>query len=236
MADLDGISYNDVILVDPHGREPVVSLLFESRLQVELGVVGRPIAALIIKNARPLARNLAGHLHGHSRKGSEKLKPRNLRELASKYTYFAWGVHMAPSKMQRDVPDASYRSTAILRKWKRNIKAMLSGPADRATIEFYENEQDAFDGVAYDLSWSGKARLDRLERRAYKEVGVEIELDDGQLVQAFTYVPLPKATEGTRLADGSWIDLVVEGARERKMWNLVDELRDAGYPIGPNRI
>ena len=236
MADLDEISYNDVILIDPHGREPVVSLLFESREQVELGVVGRPIAALIIKNARPLARNLAGHLYDHSKKGLEKLNSRNLRELASKHTYFAWGVHMAPSKIQRDVPDANYRGTAILRKWKRNIKAMLSGPADKATIKFTENEQDAFDGVAYDLSWSGKARLDRLERRAYREVNVTIELDDGQLVPAFTYVPLPKATEETRLADGSWIDLVVEGARERKMWDLVDELRDAGAPIGPNRI
>jgi hypothetical protein len=236
MADLDGISYNDVILIDPHGREPVVSLLFESREQVELGVVGRPIAALIIKNARPFARNLAGHFYDHRRKGLEKLNSRNLRELASKYTYFAWGVHMAPSKIQRDVPDASFRGTAILRKWKRNIKAMLSGPADRATIKFTDNEQDAFDGVAYDLSWPGKARLDRLERRAYKEVDVTIKLDDGQLVPAFTYVPLPEATEGTRLADGSWIDLVVEGARERKMWDLVDELRDAGYPIGPNRI
>src|SRR5689334_17625038 len=142
---------------------------------------------------------------------------------------------MAPSKIQRDVPDAVYRGTAILREWRRNIKAMVSGPADRRTIHQTGRPQDSFDGVAYELSWAGKARMDRLERRAYEEVPVEIELENGKL-QAFTYIPLPKATEADSLAQGSWIDLVVEGARERKMYGLLAELRDAGAPIDTNAL
>ena len=236
LVDLDGISYSDVILVDPRGRNPVISFLFESREPGELGDFGLPVAALIIKNTRPLARSLAGNLLYHRNKGLEPLNSRNVGDLASKHIYFAWGVHMAPSKMQRDVPDAVYRGTAILYGWRRNIRAMVSGPADRRTIHRTGKSQDSFDGVAYELSWPGKARMDRLERRAYEEVPVEIELDNGRLLQAFTYIPLPKATEADSLAQGSWIDLVVEGARERKMYGLLAELRDAGAPIDGNTL
>ena len=235
LVDLDEVSDIDVILIDPRGRDPVVSVLFESREEVELGFVGSPIAALLIKNARPLARNLAARLRNHSNRGLEKITSRSVLELATTKTYFAWGVHIYSGKMLRDVPGASYRGTAILRGWSRNIEAMLSGPAYEATI-VPGDEQDAFDGVAYELSWAGKARLDRLEKRAYKEEKVAIELDDGRQLPAFTYVPLPKATEAKRLESGSWMDLVVEGARERKMYGLLAQLRDAGAPIDINRL
>ncbi len=207
LADLDEVSDIDVILIDPRDRDPVVSFLFESREEAEFGFVGRPIAALLIKNARPLARNLSAHLRNHSRRGLEKITSRSVLELATTQTYFAWGVHMYSGKMLRDVPGASFRGTAVLHGWRRNITAMLSGPAYEATIE-PGSEQDAFDGVAYELSWSGKARLDRLEKRAYKEEKVTIELDDGRQLPAFTYVPLPKSARGKRPASGSWMDLV----------------------------
>jgi len=235
LADLDEVSDIDVLLIDPRGRDPVVSFLFESREVVALGSVGSPIAALLIKNARPLARSLAAHLRNRSNGGLEKITSRSVLELAATKTYFAWGVHMYSGKMLRDVPGASFRGTAILHGWRRNIVAMLSGPAYEATIE-RGSEDDAFDGVAYELSWSGKAKLDRLEKRAYKEEEVTIELDDGQQLDAFTYVPLPKATEAERLASGSWMDLVVEGASERKMYGLLAQLRDAGAPIDLNRL
>jgi hypothetical protein len=235
LVDLDEISDIGVIVIDPRGYDPVVSFLFESRDEVEFGFVGSPIAALLIKNARPLARNLAAHLNSYRNRGLEKITSRSVLKLATTETYFAWGVHMYSGKMLRDVPGASFRGTAILRGWRRSIKAMLSGPAFEATIE-PGDEQDAFDGVAYELSWSGKARLDRLEKRAYKEEKVPIELDDGRQLSAFTYVPLPKPTETKRLASGSWMDLVVEGARERKMYGLLAQLRDAGAPIDINRV
>jgi gamma-glutamylcyclotransferase (GGCT)/AIG2-like uncharacterized protein YtfP len=234
LADLDEVSDIDVILIDPRGRDPVVSFIFESREEVELGFVGSAISALLIKNARSLAKNLATHFRNHSNRGLEKITSRSVLELATTKMYFAWGVHMYSGKMLRDVPGASYRGTAILRGWHRNIEAMLAGPAYEATIE--PDEQDAFDGVAYELSWSGKARLDRLEKRAYREEEVNIELDDGRRLSAFTYIPLPKPTKSKRLESGSWMDLVVEGARERKMYGLLAQLRDAGAPIDINRL
>jgi hypothetical protein len=227
-ADLDGVSYNDVILIDPHGRDPIVSFLFETRERRRPGV-GRPVLALFIMNSSKLAGNLADQLFDRAN-DLTKLDSQVVRDLAAKYTYFAWGVHMANSKMQRDVPDARHVGKAILRRWRRDIKGMLSGPADRATIKFTDNEEDAFDGVAYELSWWGKARIDRLELRAYEQVTVDIE-HNGRTRTAFTYIPLPAANEKDTLSVGSWIALVVEGARENQMNGLLAELRDGGAPI-----
>jgi hypothetical protein len=229
MADLDGISYNDLLLIDPRGRDPIVGFLFETKEPGPLGPVGRPIVALFIINARTLARNLADQLINHAEE-LLKLSPQAVRDLAAKYIYFAWGVHMASRKMRRDVPDARSLGKAVLHEWQRHIEGMLSGPADRATIERTGNPEDAFDGVAYELSWWGKARIDRLERRAYEEVSVDIELN-GQVCRAFSYVPLPAVTQKTELARGSWIDLVVEGALENEMTSLLTELRGGGIRI-----
>ena len=230
-ADLDGTFYNDVILVDPHGNDPVVSFLFEKRKLRKRRLVDEPVAALVITNAPTLAINLAEHLDKRS-KEILQLDSQDVRDLASKYTYFAWGVHMALSKMQSDVPEAHKLGKAILYGWQRHIIGMLSGPADRVTIEHTGNKQDAFDGIAYELSWLGKARMDRLEQRAYEEKAVTIE-HKGQLSPAFTYVPLPKATETSQLERGSWIYLVVQGATENHMTGLLNELRDGGAPIDP---
>ena len=144
LADLDGISYNDVILIDPGGRDPVVSVLFETKGRRGLRPVGRPLLALFVLNARILASNLADQL-GERANDVLKLNSEVVRDLAAKYTYFAWGVHMAKSKIQRDVPDALPLGKAILHKWKRDIQGMLSGPANRATIQHTGNSQDAFE-------------------------------------------------------------------------------------------
>ena len=237
-ADLDGVSYNDVILIDPRGHNPVVSFIFESREPGLLGPVGRPIVALFIMNARTLASNLSDQLINHAGELLELNDPQAVRDLASKYVYFAWGVHMASRKMRDDVPDARPLGMAILRGWKRHIEGMLSGPADRATIEKTKEIEDAFDGVAYQLSWWGKARIDRLEKRAYGVELVDIELK-GKIRKAFTYVPLPAVTEVTnknKLAPGSWIALVVEGALENKMTRLLAELQDGGVQIDAKKL
>jgi hypothetical protein len=231
MADLDGTSYNDVILIDPRGNAPVVSFIFETR---EPGPIGKPIVALFLINERKLAANLTEQLGKHA-EGLVQLYPETVRALASKYVYFAWGVHMATGKLLRSVPDALPLGKAILYEWQRHIKGMLSGPADRATIEYTGKREDAFDGVAYELSWWGKARIDRLERRAYGAVDVEIKLH-GKVYQAFTYVPLPAVTEKTELARGSWIHLVVEGAQENEMTGLLTELRDCGVRIDDGKL
>jgi hypothetical protein len=229
LADLDGAAYNEVILIDPRGRSPVVVFLFETRGRGLLGPVGRPVFAIFIMNERALASSLADQLVDRAN-DVLKLDSQVVRDLGAKYTYFAWGVHMAKSKIQRDVPDALPLGKAILREWRRDIQGMLSGPADRATIQHTGDRRDKFDGVAYELSWWGKARIDRTELRAYEEVAVTIELN-GRARPAFTYVPLPAATEKDHLAVGSWIALVVEGARENKMTDLLTELRDGGAPI-----
>jgi hypothetical protein len=232
-VDLDGTSFNDITLIDPRGHDPIAILLFETSEPESLGPVGRPVIALIITNARSLATSLADQLIKHA-KDLPKLNPEGVRDLAKVYTYFAWGVHIATRKMLRDVPDARPLGMALLRGWRRDTRAMLTGPANRATIVRTGDSLDAFDGVAYELSWWGKARLGRLERRAYEETPVDIEFH-GQARPAFTLVPLPPAKPSARFVRGSWIDTVVEGAQENDLTILLDELRDAGVPLNIDR-
>ncbi|HZN18193.1 MAG TPA: gamma-glutamylcyclotransferase family protein [Micromonosporaceae bacterium] len=231
-ADFESVQLNDVSLIDPYSHDPIINFLFETRLPGPLGTTSRPVMSLFIENARTLANTLAQQLVKRANE-LPGLTPQDVRDLARTYTYFSWGVHMASHKMLRDVSDARPLGPAVLRGWQRDIRSLLAGPA-RATIQYTGNAQHAFDGVAYELSWWGKARLDRLERRSFEEVAVVIDLD-GRPRPAFTYVRLPPATAQNDLTPGSWIDLVVEGAVENEMTALLAELRAAGAPIDAPR-
>jgi hypothetical protein len=228
-AFIDNTSLNDISVIDPHGHNPVVSLIFEAVEKVYLGWAGRPVAAIVISDDRHIARTLSGQLDKMV-SNLPALTADSVSDLGRTYIYLGWGVHMAPRKMLSDVPDAELLGVAQLRRWNRDIKAIVSGPADRRSIRRTGNRADSFDGVAYELSWWGKARLDSLERRAYGEVPVEINLH-GENVEAFTYVPLPKVTEDSRLSPDSWIYYVVEGAIENRMDSLLAELRSAGVRV-----
>lgn len=228
-SDLDEISYYDVILIDPHSHHPVTIYLYETRERRSLRPVTRPVSALFVMNAQALAANLADHFIDHIDELLQlraELEPGEIRGLASTCTYFAWGVHMALSEIRRDVPDARSMGKAILYGWQQNIDAMISGPADSRSVEFTGERQDFFGGVAYELSWRGKAKMDRREQRAYQEFPVEIE-HKGKMRPAFIYVPLPKASEITGRARRRWLDLVEEGARENKMTDFLIRLREA---------
>jgi hypothetical protein len=228
VVSLNAISLNDICLIDPHGHHPVVNFLFEAKQDERLGQVGRPVTAMFLMSASNLAQNLAAELDEQVKKLTE-LTPDGVRDLSRVYLYFGWGVHMYSQKMLRDVPGAYPLGTARLRGWQRNIVGILSGPADRATIKNTGNDNDSFAGVAYELSWWGKARLDRLERRAYSEVSVRVQVN-GTIREAFTYVPLPRAT-ARNFSPGSWIDDVIEGAIENNITDLLTELGNAGLPI-----
>lgn len=231
VADLDNFGYIDVTLIDPRGRRPVVNFLYERRRPAKVGMVSRGELGLIATgaSARAIAASQLDLIEARLPQCLE-LRSKSVLDLARTYTYFGWGVHMAPSKMLHDAPGARLRGTAILHGWKRDIAAMLAGPADRDTIGRTGNPADSFDGVAYDLSWWDKHRLDRTESRAYEEVDVEIEID-GHVHKAFTYVPLPPATANSELTPDSWIGLVIEGAVKNKMTRLLAELQAAGVRI-----
>jgi hypothetical protein len=117
--------------------------------------------------------------------------------------------------MLRDVPDARLIGSARLTGWRRDISALLAGPAERASIHRTDDPADHCDGVAYELSWWGKVRLDRLERRAYQPVEVSGEIN-GQPRPAFTYELLPTAVADRPLSPGSWLDSSDRGCRRER--------------------
>jgi hypothetical protein len=220
---------HDIGLIDPHGHDPTTYLLFETRESAPLGPRRRPAVALFLHGDRWLSSVLAQQFTA-SAAALTPLAPTEVRLLGSTFLYFGWGVHMASRKLLRDVPDARLVGTARLSGWRRDIPALVAGPTERATIHHTGIPADYCDGVAYELSWWGKVRLDRLERRAYQPVEVTVEIN-GQPRSAFTYVLLPTAGANRPLAPGSWLDLVIEGAAENNMTTLLDELRQAGAPV-----
>ncbi|MEV4510737.1 hypothetical protein AB0K00_17415 [Dactylosporangium sp. NPDC049525] len=230
VADFEYTGHSDIAVVDPRGRNPLVNLLFESREPGRFGPVGRAKIGFIVRDT-----NAAGDLHHllvEQARKSQALTPQGIRDLSRTYVYFGWGVHMASRKMAQDAPGSQRLGVAILRRWERNITAMIDRPADRTTIVETGDADDWFDGVAYEMSWWEKERLTRLERRAYEEVPVTIEIN-GRPVDAFTFVPLPSAASRRELQSGSWIDLVKEGALENDMVRLLTDLRQAGVPFDP---
>jgi hypothetical protein len=220
---------HDLGLIDPHGHDPKAYVLFETREPAPHGTRRRPAVALFMDGDRWLAGLLAQQFATIA-DSMPALAPHDIRSLASSFIYFGWGVHMASRKLLRDVPDARRLGTARLTGWRRDIPALIAGPVERATIHHTGDPADHCDGVAYELSWWGKVRLDRLERRAYSPTEVTIEVN-GQRTTAFTYVLLPTPAADQPLAPGSWLDLVIEGATENNMTTLLDELRHAGAPI-----
>ncbi len=213
-SDLDAISLNDVILIDPYGHHPVAIYLYETRERRSRRPVVKPVSALFVINAHALAANLADHFIDHIDELSQlrpELEAQEIRDLASTYTYFAWGVHMDVSEMRRDVPDAHPLGKATLCEWQQNMDAMVSGPADSRAITNTGKKEDFFGGVAYELPWRGKAKLDRRELRSYQEFPIDIELK-GKTRPAFIYVPLPKTSETTGRARRRWLDHVRKGS------------------------
>ncbi|MFI5912401.1 hypothetical protein [Dactylosporangium sp. NPDC051541] len=230
VADFEYTGHSDIAVVDPRGRNPFISLLFESREQERLGTVGRAMMGFIVRDARSTMDLFQMLVEQAGR--SQPLTRQAVRDLSRTYIYFGWGVHMAPRKMAQDAPGAECKGVAILRRWSRNINAMIERPADRATIvkSKDKNSDDWFDGVAYEMSWWEKERLTRLESRAYEPITVTIELA-GKSVEAFTFIPLPSPKGSAVLTTGSWIDLVKEGAIKNEMTQLLSELRRAGVPF-----
>jgi hypothetical protein len=220
---------HDIGLVDPHGHRPTTYLLFETREEAPFGPRRRPAVALFLTGDRWLSSVLAQHFTA-STADLTPLTPADVRQLATTFVYFGWGVHMASRKLLRDVPDARLIGPARLTGWRRDIPALVAGPAERASIHRTDDPADHCDGVAYELSWWGKVRLDRLERRAYQPVEVTVQIN-GHPRPAFTYELLPTAVPDRPLAPGSWLDLVIEGAAENDMLGLLDELRRAGAPV-----
>jgi hypothetical protein len=230
VVDFDNMPFSDIGLVDPYGPDPVVYLLFETPDAAPFGIGSRPALFLIIEGAHSFAKTLCQQFVKHA-ESLMALRPLDVRELSKTFVYFGWGVHMAARRVQRDVPEARKLGAATIRGWQRDVTALLAGPADKATIHYTGDPSHSFDGVAYELSWWEKVRLDRIERRAYESVPVVIEVDDRRL-DAFTYIPLPSSLPGRDIPAGSWMATIIEGAVENDLVGLLAELRVRGVHPG----
>jgi len=138
----------------------VTYLLFYTRESAPLGPRRRPVVALFLHGDRRLSSLLAQQFTA-SAAALAPLAPAEVRQLASTFVYFGWGVHMASRKLLRDIPDARMIGPAPLVGRRRDIPALVAGPAEHATIHHTGDPTDHCDGVAYELSWWDEVRLDR---------------------------------------------------------------------------
>lgn len=219
----------DLGLVDPYGANPLILLIFELREPSMDGPRSRLATAVFLQGQPQLAASLADQFVARAHLLSP-MTPTAVRELARSYVYFAYGVHMARSILSRDVPDAKCLGRAVLQDWSRDLRATVSAAAGNASA-IYRKDGGHVEGVAYELSAVGKRRLDDIEARAYQVTPVTIKVD-GEQHPAYTYMPLDASGQADPLPSGSSLELLIEGARENGLAELVAQLEQARGHVG----
>ncbi|MTI62437.1 gamma-glutamylcyclotransferase family protein [Methylophaga sp.] len=133
-----------------------------------------------------------------------------------KVLYFAYGSNMSSRRLQARVPSAEVYARAVLQGHQlRFHKHSLVD--DSAKCDAYQtgNPDDLTRGVLFLFDAEEQAELDMCEGEGYKVVQVEVETEDGQRLEALTYLAVLLEPG---LSPYPWYKRhVLEGAREHML-------------------
>lgn len=103
--------------------------------------------------------------------------------------YFAYGSNMSSRRLQARVPSATLVSKASLRGHQlRFHKHSLDDHSAKCDAYRTGEPDHRVLGVLFEFDQSEQAYLDRCEGEGYKVVRVEVETEDGDFVQALSYL------------------------------------------------
>ena len=111
---------------------------------------------------------------------------------------------MDPKRMKKRNISFSQRIHAVLRGYILKFNKVATGNPKEGYANIVPDEKGV-EGALYDISDSDLSKLDRYEGcpTHYERVEVKVQLDDGQEVEAVTYVAQPdKVREGLRPSRG----------------------------------
>jgi len=126
--------------------------------------------------------------------------------------YFAYGSNMSARRMQERGVRFSSRRHATLDGFKLVFNKASSNPGE-GHANIVREEGSVVEGVLYEVDEEGLRRLDECEGypRHYDRVVVPVRLDDGRVVEAFTYVAQPDATKDGLRPSRRYLSLLLDG-------------------------
>ncbi|MGQ9801370.1 MAG: gamma-glutamylcyclotransferase family protein [Candidatus Saccharicenans sp.] len=107
--------------------------------------------------------------------------------------YFAYGSNMDPARMSAREVRFSQRVRAILRGYRLKFNKVEYRNPGEGYANIVQEEGGLVEGVLYDIPDSDLSKLDGVEGYPahYDRIAVSVQLDDGQEIEAVTYVAQP---------------------------------------------
>ena len=131
--------------------------------------------------------------------------------------YFAYGTNLNRELMQKRCPDSKPRLTATL----HNYKLVFVGWSRQwrggmASIKPFRGERVL--GAVYELSDLDLSRLDKHEGYpgAYNRLNVKVASDNGELIEAVTYIKAGQAEETKPSPD--YLSVIKQGYKD---WGII---------------
>ncbi len=103
--------------------------------------------------------------------------------------YFSYGSNMSEKRLQDRVPSAKKVGTGTLKRHQIKFHKVSTDGSAKCDAEQTDNPDHIVHGVVYDIPVADKPLLDRKEGlgHGYAEKKVSVELQDGNMIDAFTY-------------------------------------------------
>ena len=104
--------------------------------------------------------------------------------------YFAYGSNMDPEQMKERKVNFSKRERAILKGWRLEFNKVASRNPKEGYANIVPDVEGVVEGVLYEIQDSDLKKLDECEGypNHYYKIKVKVELDNGQKVEAITYI------------------------------------------------
>jgi len=127
--------------------------------------------------------------------------------------YFAYGSNMSAKRMEERGVRFSSRRHATLEGFKLVFNKASSSNPREGYANIVESEGSVVEGVLYEVDEEGLRRLDAHEGypRHYDRVVVPVKLDDGRVVEAFTYVAQPSVTRDGLKPSRRYLSYLLDG-------------------------
>lgn len=146
--------------------------------------------------------------------------------------YFAYGSNMNPERMREREIKFSKREHVVLNGWRLMFNKIASRNPKEGYANIEPHKQEIVEGILYEIRDSDLEKLDIHEGYPYhydKRI-VEVKLDNGQKVEAITYIAQPDKTRSGLKPSKEYLnhllkgcDLLSEEYREKlRTWETLD--------------
>jgi len=111
--------------------------------------------------------------------------------------YFAYGSNMDPERMRRRGIRFSRREHAVLEGFRLEFNKVSSRNPREGYANIVKDPESVVEGILYEIKESDLRKLDRREGYPshYRRTRVYLKLDNGERVEAITYIAQPEKVE-----------------------------------------